>query len=448
MALFTLSNSRLLNPVQFVVFLFHWYFAVGPSIHSLYSLVTGTADHSVYAYITGRTLSDSYYLQHGTRALMIVSVGLPLYSFVARRVLSWWPKAWYLKFLMPAGARYGPRTLVQWWGVAALAIGTIWLLGLAGVNAFTSINYLGGHVVENPLAALIASVTRIGELATVSAMGYVVLRRSPGATHFRILAAVILLCFSLNAMTSGVKGAVVEMSFYVLVSYITWRSKVPILAICCLAGAYLLVIEPVIAAGRLAAESAKVGTSADARQIFLDTLTNYEVSEKSWRDLNIESPFRFIFYCAGEVAESSALLTGPWAGATLKDGVSSILPRFLFPEKANSNMGNDFARSIGIAAPDDHATNASITMPFEIVGNYGWMAGVAAFALLGAVWSAFSAYVLSPARLATHPLSPFVVGMSVHFESSCGQFLGQYKDLVIIVPLLWLMWIINRRRWA
>jgi hypothetical protein len=165
-----------------------------------------------------------------------------------------------------------------------------------------------------------------------------------------------------------------------------------------------------------------------------------------WRQTNVESPFRGVYRHAAEIASVSTLFTGPWAGKSLRDGYSSVVPRFLDPDKADSNMGNFFAHELGVSSLEDDKNNIAISIPFEIVGNYGFAAGVLSFGVIGVAWTLFVCLLLSEARLATHPLMPFSVLILLTFESSAGQFINGIKDLPITLAAAWFVWSVIGQR--
>ena len=102
-------------------------------------------------------------------------------------------------------------------------------------------------------------------------------------------------------------------------------------------------------------------------------------------------------------------------------------------------MGNFFAHELGNAAWDNYMQNISITIPFEVVGNFGWFAGILSFAAIGAGWAAFIAWALTVDRMTTHPLTPYMIGLAMIMEQSLGQSLNTLKLLALILVLLYLV---------
>jgi hypothetical protein len=102
-------------------------------------------------------------------------------------------------------------------------------------------------------------------------------------------------------------------------------------------------------------------------------------------------------------------------------------------------MGNFFARQLGVSEAPDYLNNVAITMPFEIVGNYGWLAGWLSFAVIGVVWASFVAFVLTVPRMTTHPLTPYLIALGMAVERSVGQFGNAIKMLLISLTLFYLV---------
>ena len=102
-------------------------------------------------------------------------------------------------------------------------------------------------------------------------------------------------------------------------------------------------------------------------------------------------------------------------------------------------MGNFFAHELGNAAWDNYMQNISITIPFEVVGNFGWFAGILSFAAIGAGWAAFIAWALTVDRMTTHPLTPYMITLGMIMEQSVGQALNSLKIVALILVLLYFL---------
>ena len=170
----------------------------------------------------------------------------------------------------------------------------------------------------------------------------------------------------------------------------------------------------------------------------------------SWKEINIASPFRSIYQLAGEVTRRNALFQGEWEGLTIEWGLLTLVPREFYADKPPLSVGNFFAQALGVdlgmVSPEDFDTNLTLTIPFEVIGNYGWLAGILSFGAVGVAWSLLSALLLTSDRLSTHPLTPWMVGIAISFESAVGHFLASIRALIIPVLVVFILSRLLRRR--
>lgn len=427
-ALRFLSKRPLLNPVQAVVFYFHWWFAVGPVICTVFYHATGDAAKEI-AYSTS-----------GFATLMVVALGLPLYSIVAAAVLRVWGNArWYAHFALPASDTYSIRTIITLFAVGWSVKLVLFGLARSGMPAFETINFLGGTVSKVWWLAAFASVARLADFGFYGILVYLAVPSSRRTKAVWITAVALVLLNSLAAISSGWKGALVASFFAAFVVVFNWRQRVPWLPVVCLGLLYLAIVEPFVLTVRTIAESRHAQTTEDRRAAVNSVLEQGGYSKRDWRDMNIESPFRGIFPVAVKTSNRSSLLEGPWGGESIADGLSAIMPRALFPDKKDSNMGNFFARDLGVSDSSNTTNNIAITLPFEYVGNYGFVIGVLSFVFIGFFWSAGVAWLLSVPRLSTHPLTPWLILMAGGWESSTGQFVNGFKDLPFALFAMFLL---------
>lgn len=102
------------------------------------------------------------------------------------------------------------------------------------------------------------------------------------------------------------------------------------------------------------------------------------------------------------------------------------------------NIGNSFCRTvgadIGVSGRDDTLNSIALSIPFEFVGNYGIVAGILSFGLIEFFWTLFIVWMLSPARLSNHPLTPLLALSTMWMEQPLGHYLAGLRGLII--PLL------------
>ncbi len=427
-----LRRYPLVNPLHAVVLFFHWWFGYCPTVCAFYWILQGEPENAA-PYLTG-----------GTVCILIVAFGLVLYALGARAVLGIW-RPQLMSAAAPEGFSYRTGTLLRLGLAAGLAGLSIWLLGIFGLQAFETVNYLGGQSTKTWWLVPLDEAGHLIDFALAAGCSLLALPRLKSSPFTRCTALAIAVFAVSRAVTSGSKGPLIFPVFYYVVAYTTWRRRAPWLALFLGLVAFLTFVEPFVASMRLRVERTGQATVADRREIFLDGLKNFSPSDLFGHQLNIESLFRGIYPLAVKTTAQSTLFSGPWRGESLRDGLSAILPRALFPAKASSNMGNYFAHQLSVADAGDNLQNVAITIPFEFTGNFGWIAGSLSFALLGAVWALFVALLLTPARMATHPLTPFVIVFGLGIESSVGQFGNGIKMLLILLPLLFLICRFPRR---
>jgi hypothetical protein len=207
------------------------------------------------------------------------------------------------------------------------------------------------------------------------------------------------------------------------------------------------VVEPFVTGSRNVAAKRGLVDASDRFGVFVETLRDPDVwMTTEARELNVESPFRGIYLAADQTVRMSQLYDGPWDGVTLTEGLRALVPRVLMPGKPEMNMGNFFAHELGIAVGFQALTNICITLPFEFVGNFGYVSGVLAFALIGVVWAAFAVSLLTGKRLETHPLVPFFVLTTFNIQASLSQYLVTFRDLPLVTLGAFLVWRFSKRR--
>jgi len=434
-ALHALKHRPLLNPVQAIVLLFHWWFAIGPGIAVIFAVHRG--DHDLL----------SQYVASGGEALWTVAFGLPWYAFCANQTILLSrgvirPAA----FLQPEGILYRPRTILAYWmfgGLMSLAVAGFSRMGFAGNQA---VNYLGGTVSENWFVSLLQALSAVALFATIGVMGYLAGPVKERSRPFALIAIGAILLNAITAFVSGWKGAVVISFVLLFILMLVWRQKAPIAAFLVLAVFYLALLEPVVTQMRFAAEAARITTPEERTELFKLAISNgIAMEDLQEKEINIESPFRYIYGYAGRIAAESSLFDGPWSG-TLSNGLAVLVPRALYPDKPDSNMGNYIAQQIEAVGLDDYTTNIGVSIPFEFTGNYGHLAGILSFGLIGVLWTMLCVWLLSEDRLATHPLSPLLIVYSLGMEASAGQFLAKLRDLPIVLGAAYLLWVLLKKR--
>jgi hypothetical protein len=428
-SLILLGDRPLLNPLQAFVLLFHWWYCWGPAICS------------AFYYLSGDPGEAQPFLENHSGAVWVVAIGLPIYAICVRLTLRF---ARYsnmgLRFLLPSGLLYNSKTLLAYAGISSGVYALMTILGLFGMRAYQNTDYLGGQVTESPILAALDSVKGLGQFAIVGLLGYLA---APNRTNWKPLRLAIVLMTLANigiAFQSGAKGPIVLPLFFLILLFFTYRQRLPWALVLSLLASYLIIVEPFVASSRGRAQQEQLTTSDQRTKLFREQLRNFELASPDWRAINVESPFRGVYSRSVKVAQISSFSHGPWEGQSLRDGFSAMVPRFIDPNKADSNMGNYFAHQLDESSIENTMNNIAITIPFEIVGNYGFAAGILSFGVIGVFWTLLVSFLLSEERLATHPLMPLCVSMMMAMEGSVGQFVNSLKPLPFALAGAWFVW--------
>jgi hypothetical protein len=204
--------------------------------------------------------------------------------------------------------------------------------------------------------------------------------------------------------------------------------------------AFVVFITPFVTYGRKTARLSEAADSAMRKQVFENVLKDPKAFlPTTVKEIDPATFFRGISPLASELTRRNGFFDGEWHGDTIAWGLEIPVPRIFMPDKRYANIGNYFAQTvgmdIGVIGADDALTNIAITIPFEFVGNYGLFAGILSFGLIGVFWSLLCGWLLSPARLSNHPLTPFMVVSTLRMEGALGHYLAGLRELIIPLVL-------------
>lgn len=439
-SLWLLSDYPLINPVQAVIPAFYWWFGVGPAVIAAFRGILGDADIALYAQ------------QSAQISVYIVAIGLPVYAFLARRTITWHArKRIFARFLLPAGRNYQYGSVVLFFFIGFSSYLILWLLSSLGMGGIEEINYLGGQITTVWWVGIIAGLGQILTIAKSSVLSELVQSGKDTSRGMKLMAAAVVLMSLFNAVTSGWKGAFVFIAVYILMAYVSKNQKLPWKSMFVVLLMYLFVVEPFVASGRQMSQSMGISTSQERSLIYSEMIVEGRMFDQvSLGELNVESPFRGISVFAGEVARRSTLLSGEWHGETLIWGVAAIVPRLLYPAKPEMNIGNFFAQQIGVdlglVSSSDYFTNIAITIPFEFIGNYGLIAGILSFGLIGVLWASLCSWLLSPERLSDHPLTPWLTVSVLTMEAAVGHFLAHWRSMLLPFAVIYILRIFYKQK--
>jgi hypothetical protein len=434
LSLWLLSDRPLLNPIQAFILLFQWWFGVGPAVCGL------------FYWLAGNNYTMESYLPDDPSGIWIVAAGLLIYAVLARFVTRLMSRSdWRADFLRPSGTFYRFRTIAAFATIAVVVQIVLSIFGHYDIYPFEMTHYLGRQVTTSIWLAMVACIAPVGNFALLALLPHLVVPRSAGPWQLKVLAAIGFAVSTWYGLSSGSKGLIVQPAMWAVAIYVSWRQRLPGLVLIGASLAFLLFVEPFVAVTRIAAQKASL-TSDDQREFFKDSLESFSLGDISWREWNMESPFRGIYTHAVRVASRSDLFRGPWGGESLRQDLSTIIPRVLSPNKPDNNLGHYFAQQLGDPGAIYVNQNIAISVPFEFVGDYGCLAGIASFALIGLTWPAFICLVLTPTRLSTHPLMPYLLSVLLIFEQGAGQFINSAKLLIFPFAAVAAVWFVFDRK--
>jgi len=429
-SLMLLADKPLLTPIQALVFIFFLWFGFGPNSIIVFR-----------SFIESDPLSALTYASLGEKSILIVCLGLPIYAISAQLVTKLFARTgWNVAFLQPESFNYKTRTIFIFFllGLSAPLITVV--LSLLGIRAFSYTSYLGGTITHIWWVGVFTTFERLLNFG-ISALAILFFCKDT-RVKTKIIVLVIIGFLLVNAIFSGWKGAFLLPLAYLLVSYIVQRQKLPVFGITLVMLFFLVFVQPFVSSIRTLAEIKKIQEPHE-RVLLLKENVNVEKTILDPKEMEWESFFRGIFPLAGNISDNAGLLEGEWSGQTIRTGMAATIPRILYPEKPELNIGNFFYKKVFARTYNIHVTsdvnNVAVSVPFELVGNFGILAGTLSFGLIGIFWTAICCFLLSPVRLWNHPLTPYFVLFSMSFEKPVGHIFADTRNLLIMLFILWLV---------
>ena len=423
-----LSDRPLLNPIQTFVFLVYGWFSVGPCVEVLWNMWwQGGAD-------------VEYLIERGVKTLWVFCLGLPLYAATSRSVLNLMEreKLW-IRFVQPFGQYFRLKTLFIFLSVGLITAALLNLFHISGTNP------LGLGVIEQPswTIYLIKAITGVSSMGIVGIFWYIAARKGEVPLLWRILGWVVLFFSIVMAIPSGSKGAIVYPFTIIIIILTTKKQHPPFKLLFIFVLVFYFTVLPFVTDLRYLAQSMTLTSKSDVKELVLEYVKSFKFKDVRERaDFNPAVFFRGIYYYAGTVADRSNIFSGPWGGYTYKTGFLALIPRAIYPEKPDLNIGNYVARDIGAFPESDHLTNIGVSLPVEAWGNFGAFAALLSFVFIGIMWSFVCGLILSPQRLHDHPIAPIFVLQTIGFEAVLAHFLS--GTLKMYPFMLFGAWIIKK----
>lgn len=435
-----LGDRPLLNPVQMGAFLFYWWFSVGPSVISFHTFLA-------------RAPEAALEVQESCQAgLWVVVIGLPLYALSGRWVLSWIDRRRIaFDFMRPSGFCYRPGSIQLLWFIGFAAMVAVQVLDWLGFKGIEQTDYLSGTRTNIWWMGCIAGIGGLVPFANCSFIHLWVNRRSELTPRSALVGASVITITLAMAVVSGWKAHILYMVAYYIAIQGSKKQTFPWISLFSLAFVYLFIVEPFVSESRSAAESEIISSREDRISLMLDHLKDpLNQGFASWRDVNVESPFRGVWFIGGELARRNGFTRGEWGGESLVWGVEALIPRVLHPKKPDLNVGNLISRTVaadlGIFRREDTVTNAAISIPFEMIGNFGLIVGILSFGFVGAMWSCVCGVLFSAERSNNHPLAAWFVVGTMSLEAPFGHFLAFLRDLIIPFLCIFAIVMITKRK--
>ena len=423
-----LANRPLINPIQAVVATFYWWFGVGPAVIATWNYLLGMPDEALFVQVSGM------------EALWIVAPGLLIYAIVARLTLQWFSRTGaYARFLLPTGKNYRPKVLVIYLSLMGLSMLALVVLQSLGIQGREEINFYGGTKTNFWWVGVIAAAGSIAPFVSSALMTQLVAPWKKIPLTIRILIVIVMAQTIMGALFGGWKSPIAVLGVYYAFAYISCYQRPPWLVLAIGAVVFVVFITPFVTYGRHAALISGAANLEMRKQIFSEVLKDPQAFlPNSIEAMDPAVFFRGISPLAGELTRRNSFFDGEWHGYTIAWGFEILVPRVFNPGKRDMMIGNFFAQTvgadIGVSDRNETLSNIGMSIPFEFVGNYGWVAGILSFGLIGVFWSVLCGWLLSPARLSNHPLTPLMALSTMGMEGALGHYLAGLRGLII--PLL------------
>jgi hypothetical protein len=439
--LFFLARRPIIDPIQsFVLITYLWIGALPCVLNILASIGAGGPNPERSA------------LNAGAPAAALAALGIPLYtcmSFIAVRLMQ----------------RYGPRPCLSSRAIGqahiqerVLLVATcLWLGALAlkqGLQAgdpsdslYESVGFLGGSRIHSWWLGLFLAFGALAPFVQSALMWSLVAGGRARARLTLPLAFVVIVVTAGLALVGGWKSPLAVLTALAVLAWIARTQRVPVMILGIAIVLFLSIVVPFVGAARHRA--AMVGADAKARPgVFLEVANNpseWMAGPASW-DAAVLS--RGVYLVGSEAIRRSEMWSGPWRGETLLWGIEVQVPRPLFPNKRDMNIGNFVATEIGVdlelSRAEDGINNLAIFIPCEVAANFGWAAAWASFGLIGLVWAGFCCALLGVDRLADHPFSPMLSLLPIAMEQPAGHFLSDIRGIIFgLATLFAIRWLVQ-----
>lgn len=222
---------------------------------------------------------------------------------------------------------------------------------------------------------------------------------------------------------------------FFLIALCIWgaHGKFPVKLIAISILLYVFVAFPLVTASRIALQS-EIGQS---RSELVHSILSYVLSSEWTIDAvdytAIASLDRGLLAYFARVVQDAGNTVPLMDGATLVQGLESFVPRVLFAEKPDLNIGNWTAQAFGLLPSSDDVTNVSPTFMGELYMNFSFAGVLLGMFLLGGLSVLIDRYVIVDARSWTMPIMVEAIAWQ---ESFLGHTMLPFIKTVLLLGIL------------
>jgi hypothetical protein len=250
-----------------------------------------------------------------------------------------------------------------------------------------------------------------------------------------LTSTVIMLTFGFVANS---KGQIVAPLFYIALCWwgasgrFPWKLTIASLVL------YAFLAFPFVTASRLLIQAEEFGGSRyELAGLMIDHLLSAKWREDAETSFAIDSLGRGLLTYFAQIVHQAGNSVPFMSGRTYVQAGEILLPRFVYPDKPDMNIGNWTAQAFGVIDPADQVTNMSPTFIGEFYMNAGLGGVLAGMFLLGMVATLVDRFLIIDRRSWTMPI---MVGFVAWQESVVGHTIIPFvKNAILWVPLLLLM---------
>lgn len=294
--------------------------------------------------------------------LLLMSAALVAFAAAARLV----PKSRVRAH--PVGAMFKRSMGQAWWLLSLMLVGS-WGHVFGAYYGYYGLGIALGTI--DPLAGVATVASGMLPIATVVAYCQFMETREWKWGVMGLSATL----FSVGVgMFARSKGAILGPLVIPGIVYFNYTQRVPWRLVTGTVLAYILAVYPFVTAWRVEGET-QYRSRTEQFQEGMQILLAMEWPQGDMQGQGFGSMSRSLLRVTGDIVAETGDTTPFEAGSTYLTGVQAMVPRFLWPEKPNMEVGNLVGKKYGWLQASDDITNVAPTLPGEAYMNFG-VAGV------------------------------------------------------------------------